>query len=287
MSLRLAFSRQINGGKVSLDYTLPAGECLALYGPSGVGKTTLLRTLAGLEHADDGQIQSGNQVWADTQRRVHLPAEKRRIGYVFQDYALFPNMTVARQIAFAQPHGAKPERIAHWAELTGLGAHLKHYPHQLSGGQRQRLALARALASEPELLLLDEPLSALDANLRARLQEALAAILAQTRLTTVLVSHDLAEVFRLAQHVVQLSPGGPARSGTPQQVLLQAGQFGRYTLTGHVLLLAPAEVQCRVVIAVGQETITTLINHAEAAQLRVGQAVAVSLNGASATLHAL
>ncbi|KPC53077.1 ATP-binding cassette domain-containing protein [Amantichitinum ursilacus] len=284
MSLQLQFSRQIAGRNVTVDCDIPRGDCLALYGPSGVGKTTLLRTLAGFDRIDHGRIAFGAQTWDDGQR--YTPVERRRVGYVFQDFALFPNMTAARQLAYAQPR-QPTQSVEHWLQLTGLAAHGQGYPQQLSGGQRQRLALARALASEPDLLLLDEPLSALDASLREQLQESLAGLLAQTRLTTVLVSHDLGEVFRLAQHVLKLDGDGATQYGTPQQVLLQRGQYGRYQLTGRVLLLAPAEVQCRVVVAIGQETVTTLISHTEAAGLHVGQAVAVSLNGASATLTAL
>ncbi|GAB7129708.1 hypothetical protein JCM19000A_42160 [Silvimonas sp. JCM 19000] len=284
MSLQLQFSRNIAGRRVTLDYALPPGQCLALYGPSGVGKTTLLRTLAGFERIEQGRLAFGAQLWDDGKHA--LAVERRRVGYVFQDFALFPHMSAARQLAYAQPR-QPTQSVQHWLALTGLAEHAQRYPHQLSGGQRQRLALARALASEPTLLLLDEPLSALDASLREQLQTALAELLQQTRLTTVLVSHDLGEVFRLAQHVIKLDVDGSVHSGTPQAVLLQPGQYGRYRLTGRVLLLAPAEVQCRVVVAIGQETVTTLISHQEAAGLQVGQAVAVSLNGASATLAAL
>ncbi|GGP26303.1 sulfate/molybdate ABC transporter ATP-binding protein [Silvimonas amylolytica] len=285
MSLRIDLSLALPGRVLDVKTELPEGGCLALYGPSGVGKTTLLRILAGLQQPMRGTVEFGGQTWLDTTGKVMLPARARKVGFVFQNFALFPNMTVDGNLAFAQP---KPDaaRRADWLALTGMTDYAHRYPRELSGGQMQRVALARALASEPQLLLLDEALSALDTRLRADLQDALADILARTKLTTVLVSHDPGEVFRLASHVAHLQPDAPTVYGTPRDVLLKANTLGRYALAGQVLLIEAAGVQARVVIAIGNETLTTLLNHEEADALKVGQRVSVALNGASAMVSA-
>ncbi|MDR3426234.1 ATP-binding cassette domain-containing protein [Silvimonas sp.] len=285
MSLFMDVTLALPGRALTMQVDVPQGGCLALYGPSGVGKTTLLRILAGLARAESGMVRFNGQTWFDATSHEQTPTRSRRVGFVFQDFALFPNMTVDGNLAFAQ---SKPDatRRGHWLELTGMTAYGRRYPRELSGGQLQRVALARALASEPQLLLLDEALSALDGSLRSSLQQALADILSETQLTTVLVSHDPGEVFRLASQVAYLQPDAPTRYGTPREVLLNTNTLGRYALAGQVLLVEPAGVQARVVIAIGQETLTTLVNHAEATALHVGQRVNVALNGASAMVSA-
>ncbi|MGI4884172.1 MAG: ATP-binding cassette domain-containing protein [Janthinobacterium lividum] len=192
------------------------GELLAVSGPSGAGKTTLLRLLAGLDRPDDGFVRAENQVWYDRGARQWLPPQRRPLGFVFQDYALFPHLTVRENLAFAadgQP-GAGP-LVAELLELLELTALAPRRPGALSGGQQQRVALARALARRPRLLLLDEPLAALDLPTRLRLQQVLLDVHQRFRLTTVLVSHDPAEITRLAHRVVELDLGRVGRVGPP------------------------------------------------------------------------
>ncbi|GHD57052.1 sulfate/molybdate ABC transporter ATP-binding protein [Jeongeupia chitinilytica] len=265
-----------------VELALSPGERLALYGPSGVGKTTLLRLIAGLARPDQGRIAFGDTVWCDTGRRVHAPARERRVGYVFQDYALFPNMRVRDNLAFAQPTPNR-NRLDELLALTRLAPLAERYPHQLSGGQRQRVALARALAQEPQLLLMDEPLSALDPALRVALREEIDEILHTVQLTTVIVSHDLGDVFRLAHRVAVLEPGKVAALGTPRDVLLPPTPGGRHALSGTVLAIEPADVLWRVTVAIGNDTVATL--SADVDQLRIGAPVAVQLNGSSAVLQ--
>jgi len=196
--------------------TLAPGELVALSGPSGAGKTTLLRLLAGLDRPESGFLRVAGQAWYDDARRQWLPPQRRPLGFVFQDYALFPNMTVRENLAFAasgQP--AAPQIVADLLELLELTELAPRRPAALSGGQQQRVALARALARRPRLLLLDEPLAALDLPTRLRLQAALATIHQQFNLTTVLISHDPAEIARLADRVVELELGQVRRVGPP------------------------------------------------------------------------
>ena len=208
--------------------TLPPGELLAVSGASGAGKTTLLRLLAGLDQPDGGFVQAEGQIWYRDQPRYWLPPQRRPLGFVFQDYALFPSMTVRENLAFAatgQPR-ATVDELLDWFELTELAA---RHPAQLSGGQQQRVALARALARRPRLLLLDEPLAALDQPTRLRLQQVLLAAHRRFQLTTILVSHDAVEIARLADRVVELDLGQVVRVGAPLAA----------ALTGRVLLVLP------------------------------------------------
>ena len=198
-----------------IELTVPSGGLTAVVGPSGCGKTTLLRVVAGFERPAAGTIVLGDR---DV---TALPPERRRIGYVTQEGNLFPHVTVAGNITFGLPWRARRarQRVPELLELLGLDPSLAdRYPHQLSGGQQQRVALARALAPGPALLLLDEPFSALDAELRASTRRAVADALAATHTTTVLVTHDQSEALSLAARVAVLRDGRILQEGTPTEL---------------------------------------------------------------------
>ena len=187
---------------------LRAGDIGVLIGPSGCGKTTLLRAVAGLERASGGRITLGGEVVSDASH--HLPAEQRRIGMVFQDYALFPHLDVGRNVGFGIHQLPKTERAARVAEvlqLVGLDGMQARYPHELSGGQQQRVALARALAPAPRLLLLDEPFSNLDVDLRERLAHEVRAILKAAGATALFVTHDQLEAFAIGDVIGVMHQG--------------------------------------------------------------------------------
>ncbi len=179
----------------------------AILGPSGSGKTTLLRLIAGLEKPDAGHIRVAGETWADRQRGICLPPQRRRVGMVFQEYALFAHLTVAGNIGFGLPRAQRAERVADWLQRLHLTNLAGRYPHQLSGGQRQRVALARALAPEPALLLLDEPFSALDIGLRRHLRDQLLELVAELSQPVIMVTHDLEETRHLATHIGILADG--------------------------------------------------------------------------------
>jgi iron(III) transport system ATP-binding protein len=192
----------------ALSFTLGRGAIGCLLGPSGCGKTTVLRCIAGFEPVQAGRILLDGAAVSEPARTV--PPEKRRIGMVFQDYALFPHLTVAENIAFGMRTAPRPERAARvreLADLAGLAAALGKYPHEISGGQQQRVALARALAPRPELLLLDEPFSNLDTDLRERLSLELREIIKASGATAVLVTHDQHEAFAIADEIGVLHEG--------------------------------------------------------------------------------
>ena len=198
----------------NVSFDVPRGEFLCILGPSGCGKTTLLRLIAGFEHADAGTIrQAGREITA-------LPPEARDFGIVFQSYALFPNRDVAGNVAFGLestgvPRAVRDTRVAELLALVSLSGHAGKYPSQLSGGQQQRVALARALALQPGLLLLDEPLSALDANVRAHLRDELRALQRRLDVTALMVTHDQTEALSVADRIVVLNEGRIEQIGTP------------------------------------------------------------------------
>jgi putative spermidine/putrescine transport system ATP-binding protein len=197
---------------------LAQGELLCLLGPSGCGKTTLLRILAGFEVPDQGQVLLNGQ---DV---THLPPNKRRMGMVFQAYSLFPNMTALQNVRFgprvrglgdARTQAAEAERLL---AMVGLASHVNKYPHQLSGGQQQRVALARALAVKPDILLLDEPLSALDAKVRTQLRSEIRRIQQETGITTVFVTHDQEEALSISDRVAVMNEGHVLQMAPPSEI---------------------------------------------------------------------
>jgi len=206
--LSVQYAGQPHAAVDTVTLGLRAGDIGVLIGPSGCGKTTLLRAVAGLERASSGSIHLGGERVSDG--ALHVPAEQRRIGMVFQDYALFPHLDVGRNVAFGIHQRPKAERAARVAEvlkLVGLDGLQSRYPHELSGGQQQRVALARALAPAPRLLLLDEPFSNLDVDLRERLAHEVRAILKAAGATALFVTHDQLEAFAIGDVIGVMHQG--------------------------------------------------------------------------------
>jgi putative spermidine/putrescine transport system ATP-binding protein len=200
-----------------LDLDVAAGEFVSLLGPSGCGKTTALRCVAGFEFPDSGEVL------VDGKDVLGLPANKRNMGMVFQAYSLFPNMTAQQNVEFSmkirrRPRSERSKRALELLELVGLSRQAERYPRQLSGGQQQRVALARALALEPAVLLLDEPLSALDAKVRVQLREEVRRIQLELGITTLYVTHDQEEALSVSDRVAVLSEGRIEQIGTPAEV---------------------------------------------------------------------
>jgi iron(III) transport system ATP-binding protein len=201
------------GGRAAVEGVtlgMQPGQIGVLIGPSGCGKTSLLRAVAGLERLHGGRVSIGGETLSDAAAGVHLAAERRRIGMVFQDYALFPHLSVADNVAFGiagTPRAEREQRVQQMLELVGLAHAAKRAPHQLSGGQQQRVALARALAPGPRLLLLDEPFSSLDVDLRERLAQEVRQILKDSRTTALLVTHDQFEAFAVGDVIGVMNKG--------------------------------------------------------------------------------
>src|SRR2546427_3550178 len=204
-----------------LSFTVESGRILALLGPSGCGKTTTLRLIAGFETPDEGRIAIAGQTVADAERRVHIEPEARGVGVVFQDYALFPHLTVTQNVASALGRASRSNRrarVAQILDLVGLTDFAERYPHELSGGQQQRVAVARALAPEPALVLLDEPFSNLDADLRAQMRDEVEKVLRATGTTAIFVTHDQEEAFTIADQVGVLNHGRLEQLEAPEVI---------------------------------------------------------------------
>jgi iron(III) transport system ATP-binding protein len=214
-------SGQRRGAVEALSLSLVSGQIGVLIGPSGCGKTSVLRCIAGLERLHSGRISIAGEVLADAAQGLHLNPEERRIGMVFQDYALFPHLSVADNIGFGLrllSRAARAARIQEVLDLVGLAHAAKRAPHQLSGGQQQRVALARALAPAPRLLLLDEPFSSLDVDLREHLSQELRAILKASGTTALFVTHDQAEAFAIGDVVGVMNRGSLEQWDAPYSV---------------------------------------------------------------------
>jgi molybdate transport system ATP-binding protein len=269
--------------QLNVQTIIEAGTFVTLFGPSGAGKTSILRMLAGLTDADQGKICVNGVTWFDSDERINLPPQKRSIGFVFQDYALFPNLTVRENVAYAAD-----KNDTRWVDellgLVGLASLQHRLPSTLSGGQKQRVALARAIARKPAILLLDEPLSALDIELRSQLQDDLARLHQRFGLTTLLVSHDVGEVFKLSQRVLRLEGGRIVQSGTPAEVFLQRRLAGKLNLRAQVLAVRHEEVVHIVSLLIGQDIIEVIASDDEVAGLRHGDFISVSAKAFSPLL---
>jgi iron(III) transport system ATP-binding protein len=226
-----------------IDLEVPSGSLTVILGPSGCGKTTLLRLIAGFDRPDRGTIAIDGQMVCDA--RQSLPPERRRIGYVAQEGALFPHLSVGENIGFSLPRRERRAsgRVAELLELVGLDADFaRRHPHELSGGQQQRIALARALAREPSLVLLDEPFSSLDAALRDDTRRAVASALTATGATAILVTHDQGEALSLATQVAVMRAGRLVQVGTPTELYSHPVDLGVASFLGESVVL-PAMIR--------------------------------------------
>lgn len=232
-------------GGMELDVTLEvgAGECLALAGPSGAGKTTVLRMIAGTQLPARGRVLCGDEVWLDSERGVSLAPERRRCGYVPQDHSLFPHLPVWRNVSYGLGRLGRAERRARalgLLERFGLAHHSDARPQTLSGGERQRVALARALAIDPRVLLLDEPLAALDARTRAQAARELGGVLRQAGIPSLLVTHDFHEAALLGDRVAVIDRGRVIQEGRPEELAASPRSAFVAEFTGSVVLTGRA-----------------------------------------------
>ena len=278
--INLDFQKQLKttegSFELSIDLDIPKGSFVTLYGPSGAGKTSILRILAGLLVPDKGSIMVNDTPWYHSERKINLSPQKRNIGYVFQDYALFPNMTVKENLKFAQRKDQTKDLIPELMEVMELTRLENRSPDTLSGGQKQRAALARALVQEPDILLLDEPLAALDAQISSKLQDYILQAHTTYDLTTILVSHDLGEIIKLTDTVVVMEQGKISKVGVPQDIFMNKELSGKFQFTGTVLSIEKQDVIYVVTVLIHNSIIKVVADASEIKDLKNGDRVVVA-----------
>lgn len=255
--------------RLDASFEIPYKKTTALFGPSGSGKTTALRIISGLEMADDGIITYGKEIWFHKMKRINIPPQQRSIGFLFQDYSLFPHMTVERNVAYGIKGKERLEEVKEFLSLVGLSGYEHYYPGQLSGGQKQRIALIRALVRKPHLLLLDEPLSALDPETRLRLQEDLKRIIQKFHTTTVFVTHDVTEAYKLADYVVVLDSGRVVKQGTPEEIFMGKRLSTRIQVGGKIVGIESDSIMAAVTVIHEDQYFKTIIDTEEIQRLHL------------------
>lgn len=262
--IRIDINHPMNTAKGRLDLNfkkdIESGKITALFGESGAGKTTLLKIIAGLIKPKLGRIEVDNELWFDSSKNFSLALQKRKIGFVFQDYALFPNMSVKENISYAATSKQKVEELLSLMNLENLA---KIYPKNLSGGQAQRVALARALAREPQILLLDEPLSALDFKMRSFLQDELVKILQHFKITTLLVSHDLAEIYKLSHRILELSDGKIIKDARTNEFFTSSNLSAKLRLSATLLEIKKSDILMIFTLLLNQDIVKITLSEEE------------------------
>ena len=280
--ITININKQLHGsnGSMTLDvnFSIKKGDFIALTGLSGSGKTTLLRILAGLEESK-GNISVDNQVWLDD--KSYLNIQKRDIGFVFQDYALFDNMSVEQNLLYVEKDKKLANKLLELTELTQLA---KRMPSTLSGGQKQRVSLCRAMMNKPKLLLMDEPLSALDPSMRLKLQNEILRLHKEFKTTTIMVSHEPSEMYRLANRVLVIQQGKIIQDGHPKDILLKTSGSQKFSFEGEILDIIKIDVIYIAIISIAQQLVEVVLCEDEAKEYNIGEKVRVGTKAFSPTL---
>ena len=284
--LSINLKKNWNDFALDVSFDIPRGKITALFGPSGAGKSSVLRLISGLEMAEGGLISNGNETWFDKAKGINLHPQQRSVGFVFQDYALFPHMTVEKNVAYGIKEKWRMKEIKNLIAIAGLSGYERYYPAQLSGGQKQRVSLIRAIARKPDILLLDEPFSALDWQTRIQLQEDVKNIIKQFHVTTLYVTHDVTEVYKLANNVIVMESGKEVKRGTPEEVFLGKRLSTRVQVTGKVVGIEHDSIMASVTVLHADQFFKTLIDTEELSSLnlRVGDDVIVGVKSSDVIL---
>ena len=271
--IKIDIQKSLHGqiGDINLDVNLQIqkGDFIALTGKSGSGKTTLLRILAGLESAN-GNIEVNGETWLDD--KISLAVQKRDIGFVFQDYALFENMSVLQNLLYVKKDKDLAFKLLELCDLKNL---INRYPNSLSGGQKQRLSICRAMMKKPKLLLLDEPLSALDPKMRNSLQDEILSLHKEFNTTTIMVSHEPREIYKLSNRVILLENGKVLNDGKPKDVLLKTQGSQKFSFEGEILDIIKIDVVNIAIISIGQQLVEVVLSNQELQGLKIGSKINV------------
>lgn len=289
--IHLRFHKTLLGNKgkfhLEIDKHINFGEFIALFGKSGAGKTSILRILSGLDDVEQGYIRVGDEVWLDSQKGIHLSPQKRHIGFVFQNYALFPHLSVYQNICFGLKNKHDKSFANELMELMDLHSLKNARISQLSGGQSQRVALARALSSKPQILLLDEPFSALDNTMAQTLQNELKKIHKLFNLTTLLVSHSLSEIFSLASRSFVIESGKILSEGSNQEVFIQKRLSAKITLIGQIIAIDMQELFCIISVLCNAEILRIVYDREQSLEFSIGEQVVIAQKAFSPMLYKL
>lgn len=264
------FKNKHNDFKLQAKFEIQQGEFLAIFGKSGSGKTTLLKVIAGFEKAL-GFCEFNNEIFFN--QKQFLSIQKRNIGFLFQDYALFENMNVEQNLLFAKNDQKFTNELL---ELLNLSSHRKNHILELSGGQKQRVALARALMRKPKLLLLDEPFSALDNEIKLNLHDYLLNIHKIYNITTILITHDVSEAYKLANKVIILDQGQIIKQGNPSEVFLKTQGSQKFAIKARILKLQPQDSIIVVILSIGSQITQIALSPLEAQNLKENDEVIIS-----------
>jgi len=278
--IELAINKKLksSSGDMLLDvkFNIPTGKLIALYGKSGAGKTSLLKIIAGLLSPEKGIIKVDDKVWLDTDKRLDLSPQKRNIGFLFQEYTLFPNMTVRENLEFALTKGQNKKIVDELLEIVDLGDLQFRKSNSLSGGQKQRAALARSLVQKPKILMLDEPLSALDYEMRTKLQQYILQLHKEFKLTTILISHDISEIIKMSDYLMEIDHGKIVNEGLATDVFSHNKINAKFQFTGEIIKIEKQDFIYIISVLIGKDFVKVIADDDEARDLMVGDKVFIA-----------
>lgn len=287
--IKIALEKELNGasGKILLqvDLELKKGDLLSVHGTSGAGKTSIFRIIAGLLSPKKGLITINGNTWLDTSKKINLKPQQRSIGYVFQEPTLFPNMSVRKNLEYALEKDQDKAIINRLLDIMELGGLDKSTPHLLSGGQKQRVALARALVRKPEILLLDEPFSALDDAMRNKLQDYVLRVHREFNLTTLMITHDVPESIKMSNKIVLLEQGKIVKQGVPIDVFSKTKLSGKFQFTGQVLEIKQEGFLYLVLLLIGTNIVKIVAEEDDIKDLQIGDKILVASKAFNPIIH--
>jgi len=274
-----------NLGNMDLDvkFDISKGKLITLYGKSGAGKTTILKIIAGLLKPDNGSIVVDGNIWFDAVKKINLRTQRRNLGFVFQDYSLFPNMSVKENLIFALAKGQDRKIVNDLIDIIELGDLQNRDTNTLSGGQKQKVALARTLVQRPEILLLDEPLSALDEEMRIRLQRYILKVHHEFNLTTILISHDISEIIKMSDYLMELDHGKIVSQGTPKEMF--SAESKDFSISGEIITIEMQEIKAVITVLIGRDLINVSTDFETVKELRLGDKIRITSDLFNPVIH--
>ena len=279
VQIKKSFVRSNSDFSLDAELIFEEGKFYILTGKSGSGKTSILRFIAGLLEADNGLISIDDQFWYHTSKGINISPQVRNIGFLFQDYALFPHLTVKRNIEYGLGKNGLGDYERGLISLFEIDQILNQYPSELSGGQKQRVALARALVRKPQILLLDEPLNAVDASMRIRLQDHLLKLQKQSGFTIIMVSHDNSEILKLADYVYEMDQGKVLRGGKPAEYYGVSHLLNKFSFIGEIVAIHTQDIVSIIDVLISNNLVKVISDPITAAELKPGDQVMVASKG--------